>query len=120
MTDNVITLPGGNGELPDNPLRLAARPAGFCQHDQVMVDEHERTLYCANPKCGAALDPFNFIRGEARTLAMAWERYRFVTAEARDVAERVSVLKKEEARLRAQVKRLQEKSGGLVNTRGQV
>lgn len=45
----------------------------------------------------------------AHTIQRAWSAYRQAMTQANEVAERVSVLKKEEQRLRAMVKRLQEK-----------
>lgn len=52
----------------------------------------------------------------ARALQRAWSAYREVMHKANEVAERVTDLKREEARLRAQVKRHQDKAG-VVNTR---
>jgi hypothetical protein len=67
--------------------------------EAVTLDEHTRTVTCADPKCGA------------------WSAYRQAMTQANEVAERVTVLKKEEQRLRAMVKRLQEKVP-VLNTRG--
>lgn len=117
MSDNVTSLPSASG-LPENPMQLAPRPLGWCDHESIVLDEHTRTVTCANPKCGAALDPFDFLAGNARTIQRAWSAYRSAMNQANEVAERVSVLKKEEQRLRAMVKRLQEKTGSVVSTRG--
>lgn len=116
MTDNVQQFPGSSA-LPDNPMELAPRRPGFCRHEAVTLDEHTRTVMCADPKCGAVLDPFNFLAHNAKTIQTAWSAYRQVMAQANEVAERVTVLKKEEQRLRAMVKRLQEKVP-VLNTRG--
>jgi len=116
MSDNVKAFPGAC-DLPENPLKIAQRRPGFCRHDAVIIDEHTRTVLCADPKCGATLDAFDFIKTNAHTIQRAWESYRYAAAQSVEIAERVSVLKKEEQRLRAMVKRLQEKTGAVFNPR---
>jgi hypothetical protein len=116
MSDNVTAFPGADG-LPENPLQVAPRHLGFCNHPSVILDEHDRTVRCAEPKCGATLDAFDFLRSNARTIERAWASYRTVSREAEEVANRVHALKKEEARLRAQVKRLQDKTGSVLVVR---
>lgn len=116
MTDNVKAFPGAH-DLPENPLQLAARRPGWCRHDSVVLDEHTRTVTCADPKCGAVLDPFQFLASNARTIQHAWYAHKQVTQQASEVAERVTALKKEEQRLRAMVKRLQEKTGSVLSVR---
>mgnify|MGYP000328965747 FL=1 len=96
---------------------MAPRQPGWCSHEAVTLDEHTRTIVCANVKCGAVLDPFNFLANQGNTIQRAWSAYRQAMQQANEVAERVSVLKKEEQRLRAMVKRLQEKVP-VLNTRG--
>lgn len=113
MSDNVATFPG-SPDLPENNMQLAPRLPGWCNHDSVVLDEHTRTMKCADVKCGATLDPFDYLRSNAHSIARAWNAHREVMRQANEVAERVSVLKKEEQRLRAMVKRLQEKSGAVV------
>ena len=115
--DNVTAFPGAS-ELPENPMQIAPARPGYCDHAAVTLDPHTRTVQCANVACGAVLDPFHFLHANARTIATAWQNYRAVSNQAREIAERVHVLKKEEARLRAMIKRLQEKSGAVVNVRG--
>jgi len=112
---NVTELPG-RAELPENLITLEPRRLGYCDHASITLDEHTRTVRCADPKCAAVLDPFDFLRSNARTLQMAWINYRQVTVRASEIAERVTDLKREEQRLRAQVKRHQEKAG-VINTR---
>lgn len=116
MTDNVTAFPGAP-DLPDNPLQLAPRQPGWCRHDAVILDEHTRTIQCVDPKCGAVLDPFNFIRAQAHTISNAWDAHRQAMRQANEVAVRVTALKREEQRLRAMVKRLQDKTGAVVTTR---
>lgn len=106
-------------ELPESVMTVDGKRAGepyFCQHPAIRLNEHDRTVHCA--KCGAALDPFNFLLHEAKTIQRAWETHKFVTTKVNELNERVTVLTKEEKRLRAQVKRLQEKSGEVVQVRG--
>lgn len=117
MSDNVKAFPG-HGELPDNPLQITSSRFDYCSHESVVLDDHTRTLTCSDPKCGAVLDPFDYLRQNAKTLQRAWSNYRQVNAQAHEIADRVSVLKKEEQRLRAMLKRLQEKTGAVISTRG--
>lgn len=116
MTDNVTAFPGAPG-LPDNPMQIAPRHPGWCRHDAVILDEHTRTIQCADPKCGAVLEPFSFLKNQAHTISSAWHAYSSAMRQANEVANRVMVLKREEQRLRAMVKRLQDKTGAVIVTR---
>ena len=116
MPNNVTAFPGG-ADLPDNPMKMAPRHPGWCRHDAVVMDDHTRSIQCADPKCGAVLDPFNFLRQQAHTIAGAWEAHRCARQQANEVADRVTVLKREEQRLRAMVKRLQDKTGAVIVAR---
>lgn len=116
--DNIRILPGAGG-LPENPLRPAARRDGWCSHVNLIVDAHTRTIVCADPKCAAVIDPFDYLHSQAQQLQRAWSSHREVSRQASEIADRVHALKKEEQRLRSMVKRLQEKSGAVVSTRGQ-
>jgi len=114
MSDDVIRqFPGV--ELPDNPMAIAQRKPGFCQHDKIVLDEHMRTVTCA--QCGAALDAFVFLLNNARTIQIAWQHHHGVMQKVREIGDRVDALKREEQRLRAIVKRLQEKSGAVLDVR---
>lgn len=113
--DNVTAFPGMH-DTPDNPMQMAPRQPGWCRHDAVILDEHTRTIQCADPKCGAVLDPFNFLKNQAHTISSAWHAYSQRMRQANEVADRVTVLKREEQRLRAMVKRLQEKTGAVIVT----
>lgn len=115
--DNVTALPGAAG-LPENPLQVAPRPLHWCSHPAVIIDEHTRSIRCADVKCGAVLDAFDYLRANAHTIQRAWDSHRQVMRQANEVAERVHHLKKEEQRLRAMVKRLQEKTGAVIAVRG--
>jgi hypothetical protein len=103
MSDNVTPI--GGGALPENPLQPAPRRDGFCDHDALIVDAHERTVRCANPKCGATIDPFGYLLHNARRIQQAWDMHKQVMRQVNEVNERVHALKKEEQRLRAMVKR---------------
>ena len=116
MTNNVTTFPGG-ADLPENPMKMAERPPGWCRHDAVILDDHMRSIQCADPKCGAVLDSFTFLRKQAHTISAAWAAHRRVMQQANEVADRVTVLKREEQRLRAMVKRLQDKTGAVIVAR---
>lgn len=112
--DNVIhAFP--TTELPDNPILIAPKPPGVpyhCHHQEIRLDAHDRTVQCA--KCGAILDPFNFLMNQAATLQMAWANYHQVRRELSEVHDRVIHLKKEEQRIKARLKRQQEKLSTVV------
>lgn len=119
MSDEKVIHAFRGSELPENPLQIEPRDPRlpyYCEHADVRLNEHDRTIHCA--KCGAALDPFNFVRDNARTIQRAWDNHRTANAKVRELSERIGVLAKEEKRLRAQVKRLQDKSGEVLSVRG--
>lgn len=93
--DNVISLPAR--ELPENPIQMAEPALTFCQHASIIVDAHARTIHCADPKCGAALDAFDYLRDNARTLRTAWSNYRAVQAHAIEVACHQALFQAQEA-----------------------
>lgn len=118
MTDNKVVHAFPTTELPPNLLQIEPRPAGMpyhCQHGAIRIDAHDRTVQCAD--CTAALDPFDFLLNNAVTLRRAWENHRATTHAVAELNERLSVLKKEEKRLRAMVKRLNDKVA-VVDVRG--
>jgi len=116
MSDDVVRQFPGT-ELPENLLDIAPRHHGFCQHEKVTLEEHTRTVTCA--KCGATIDPFNFLMQNAKTIQMAWQHYRMAMHKVQEITERVDVLKREENRLRSIVKRLQAKSSAVLDVRGE-
>lgn len=118
MSDNKVVQAFPTIEMPENLLAIEPRGAGvpyFCAHEGVTLNEHDRVVHCA--KCGATLDAFGFLMSNARTIQMAWSNYRDAKHKLSELNERVAALVKEEKRLRAQVKRLQEKTGGVLNLR---
>lgn len=105
-------------ELPEQTLLISDQPIGkkmFCQHARLSIDTHERRVACGD--CGQVLDPFQFLHQNAIVLQRAWQDYTHVKRELGEMQDRVSGLKKEEQRLRAMVKRLNEKMG-IVDVRG--
>ena len=119
MNDDKVVHAFPGTELPENPITVEPRAAGvplWCDHPAIRLDQHERSVHCA--KCGATLDAFNFLLSNAMTLQQAWASHKSVTNMVREMNERVASLKKEEKRLRAQVKRLQEKAGDVLVVRG--
>ena len=120
MSDNIVVHAFPAAEMPENLMAIAPRSPGvpyFCGHEAVTLDEHARMINCS--RCGATLEPFNFLQSNARTIQMAWHNYRDATNKLAELNERITILGKEEKRLRAQVKRLQEKTGGVLDVRGE-
>lgn len=117
--DDKVIHAFSNPELPKNPMTIAGKPAGaplWCNHEAIQLDEHDRAVHCT--RCGATLDPFNFLLHNAKTLQQAWMNHRAVNNKVKELNERVAHLTKEEKRLRSQVKRLQDKTAGVIDVRG--
>lgn len=106
--DKIINFPGAE-ELPENPVRLinSGKPYSFCNHARISLDEHKRTVDCMD--CGAVLDPFSFLRDQARTLQLAWSNYRTTSAKVQEINERIETLNKELASVQGKVRRAKEK-----------
>ena len=118
MSDDKVIHAFPGSELPENPLQIEQRDPRlpyYCEHADVRLSEHDRTIHCA--KCRATLDPFNFVRDNARTIQRAWQSHKEATRIVGELNDRIGALKKEEQRLRAQVKRLQDKSGEVLSVR---
>lgn len=116
MSDGKVVHAFPGNELPENPMQIEPRPFGFCNHENVRLSEHDREINCV--KCGATLDAFDFVRSNASTIQRAWQNHKEASRIVDELHERIGALKKEEARLRAQVKRLQDKSGEVLSVRG--
>lgn len=104
--------------LPENPLQIAKKPSGlpiYCRHDSIRIDKHDRVVNCAG--CGATLDPFDFLLTSAAVIQQAWQRHKEVMHTVGELVERVDFLKKEEKRMRALVKRLEEKAPKTISMR---
>jgi len=106
--DKILTFPGSE-PLPENSLVLVEkRDLSFCQHPVITLDDHERVVRC--DKCGKVFDPFTFLREQARRIQTAWQQHRQVMNAVHDKSASVSKLLAEEKRLRAQVRRLKDKT----------
>lgn len=105
--EKVIHAFPNRSEIPECSVSIETKP-GYCRHEQIRIVEHSRTVECA--KCGASLDPFDYIRGEAYALRRGWQDYKSISAMVREKQEAICVLEKERKRLHAQVKRLKDKA----------
>lgn len=110
---NIRQFPGA--EVPEQTLSIERRPFGFCGHEKITLDEHNRTVKCA--ACGKVFDPFNFLRDDVYRLQDAWERHRQVRASLGDLIDRVEALKKEEARLKGRIKTAKAKVEPAIDVR---
>lgn len=105
--DKILTFPGSE-PLPENPLQLVERHSVYCDHQRITLDDHERVVRC--DACGKVFDPFTFLRDQARHIQTAWQHHRQVMHAVKEKSASVTALLAEEKRLRAQVKRLKEKT----------
>lgn len=112
--DNVIHAFPARGELPELPVEVE-RSRAYCNHPTIRLIEQDRQVVCL--KCGAQLDPFNYLLAEAVALARGWQNYRELAARHRDLAEQVKKLEAERKRLTAANKRLQDKVDKTVSVR---
>ncbi|RFP32463.1 hypothetical protein [Duganella sp. BJB476] len=116
-SDNVIHA-FKPAELPAQTLTIEKPPAGkkmYCQHGGLRIDPHERSIACA--ECGQVLDPFDYLLTNAATINRAWQDHGYVKREISDIQDRITELKKEEKRLKAQIKRSADKIT-VVDVRG--
>lgn len=97
---NICQFPGA--EIPEQTLSVEKKYRGFCQHEKITLDSHNRTVRCV--ACDQVFDPFNFLLNEVARLQDAWERNKMVRQDLSDLNDRVDALKKEEARLKARIK----------------
>ncbi len=102
---NVTQFPG-LAELPPCPMEIKRRN-NFCSHPAIRLDEHSRTIECTS--CGAALDPYDFLRSNAAELQRAWQSHALVTDDLKRLREHVAQLKKEEVRLKGRIGTLKKK-----------
>lgn len=107
----VLSFPGAE-PLPENLIALhdSARTL-FCHHERIALDEHTRSVTCR--QCARVLDPFDFLRHNARTLQMAWRNHASASAKVDELTARIEVLSKEHKRLQGKVARLREKVPAL-------
>ena len=118
MSDNIRSLPGVEG-IPECPMELVSsrgKTIYHCDHASLIIDTHERSIRCA--KCDDALDPFNYIAATAQHIQCAWRDYKSVRSRISDFNESIARLQREEKRLKALVKRLQDKSAARLDVRG--
>lgn len=117
MTDKILSFPGAE-PLPENLVELkddTQRLMRYCEHGRITLDEHQRTVGCRD--CGAILDPFNFLRDNARTLQRAWINHGLAQRKVKELTDRIEALNKERESLQGKVRRLREKVP-VVDVRG--
>lgn len=110
MSEDNVVHAFKSATLPEQTFTIEKPPAGkptFCQHSGLRIDPHERTIACA--RCGQTLDPFDYLLTNAVVLQRAWQDHSYVKRELGDIQDRITELKKEEKRLKAQIKRSADK-----------
>lgn len=110
---NIRRFPGA--EVPEQTLSVEPRPYGFCGHEKISLDGHNRTVKCV--ACGHVFDPFTFLQKEVHRLQDAWDRHRQVKALVAQATDRVEILKKEEARLKSRIKTARAKAEPSIDVR---
>lgn len=106
--DKVVHAFGTAADVSDCPIKLTSSSRVFhCSHGQLEIDQHERTIRCAD--CGAMLDAFNYLVNQGQELRFMWQRYREVKQRITALNESVDRLAREEKRLKASIRRNKEK-----------
>ncbi|MFA5386824.1 MAG: hypothetical protein WC322_00295 [Candidatus Paceibacterota bacterium] len=115
MTDetNIRQFPGT--DIPEQTLSVEREPFGYCAHDKISLDEHNRTVKCAG--CGKVFDPFDFLKHEVRRIQSAWDDHRQVRQKVSDGLDRLEGLKREEARLKSRIKTARAKAEPVIDVR---
>jgi len=103
MSDEKVIHAFPSKELPECPVTIERR-VGYCQHQSINLIEHDRQVVCT--KCGATLDPFDYLLHEARAISYGWEKYREVIRLIEERRKQLADLDKEKKRLQGQVRRL--------------
>lgn len=116
MSDDKIKAFPKADALPECPMTVESRLRGFCSHPSIVIDPHERSIRCA--KCDASLDAFDYLHQNGLHIQSAWRDFKFVRDRISEMNQSVDRLKREEKRLRALVKRLQDKSSAKLDLRG--
>ena len=115
--DKVIHAFPQAAEMQENILvPESSRSVYFCDHPKVACDQHTRIVTCV--KCGATLDPFDFLFSNARHIQLAWDHHRQAMAKVSTLNESINKLSKEEKRLKGRVRTLQAKAGDSIDIRG--
>lgn len=115
MSDNKNVRAFPVSDMPENLMQIAPRNPALpyhCGHEAIRLDPHERSVACA--RCGANLDPFQFLLNNAMTIQRAWQQHAEAKLKVSELYDRIELLGKEEKRLRATVRRLQDKAAGDV------
>jgi len=108
---SVIAFPAR--DVPEPPVRLEPEYyRNHCDHLSIVLHEHERQVVCAD--CGAVLDPFDYLRGQAVAIRRGWQRYQEAASRERELRENIAQMEREKKRLSAQIKRLRTKSAPLA------
>lgn len=118
MGDNIRSLPGVEG-IPECPMDVVSsrdKKVYYCEHPSLIIDVHERSIRCA--RCDASLDPFDYLASTGQQIQRMWADYKSVRSRINDFNESIARLQKEEKRMKALVKRLQDKSASKLDVRG--
>ena len=100
--NNVIQFTPREG----HPKQLTPKfkQGGFCSHEHITVDEHERLIEC--DRCGAVLDPFEYLWSSAVKENNQFATLSWLNIEVKRIQEEKENLLKEIAKLKAQRRRL--------------
>ncbi|MFT4271839.1 MAG: hypothetical protein QM578_12575 [Pantoea sp.] len=111
-SENVLTFTGRfdtNADIRDRlNLVEADKPEGvplYCNHGNVLVDEHSRGLTCR--RCGAVVDPFDWILTRTKFESQVDWQLKELRQEIKDHREGLEKLKREETNCRARIKTAQ-------------
>lgn len=111
MSEKILQFPGAE-PVPGCPVEIARAPFGFCHHETITLDEHDRSVHCA--KCGKAFEPFSFLLHEAQLIRAAWTTHASMKARIEEKSKELLQVGRELERAKAQLKRARDKLGTVA------
>ena len=103
MSDEKVIHAFPSRDLPECPVSIEQRHI-YCRHDEISLVPHDRAVVCR--KCGATLDPFDYLMKEAQAIRSGWEHYRQVMRLVEERRQQVADLDKEKKRLQGRIRTL--------------
>ncbi|EMH4161637.1 hypothetical protein RJ498_000853 [Pluralibacter gergoviae] len=101
---NVVSFPERKEDLRDG---MAMQKEGaeklYCRHDSVLVDEKERTLRCR--RCGALVEPFNYILHLCDTESRYVENVKYLRREEKQRRQNIEKLIQIERNAKARIRK---------------
>lgn len=113
--DKIMAFPKADA-LPECPVKVTSSAQQYCRHPSIVIDVHDRSIRCS--KCDAALEAFDYLTQNGAEIQRAWADHKAMQRRVGELNESVVKLLREEKRLKALVRRLQDKTATKLDVRG--